>query len=143
MSPPAIYIHEATTDSEFDAVFAIREEVFQEEHQIKADDELYGNDHISHHFLAEVDGQFVGTGRWRISLGGKVRMERLAVRPAFRGRGIARVLMEHMLRRVPQNREVYLHAPLDTVGFYQKLGFRSRGDSFLEAGLEHIEMSKM
>ncbi|MFT5128484.1 MAG: putative GNAT family N-acyltransferase [Rhodothermales bacterium] len=37
-------------------------------------------------------------------------------------------------------RPVYLNAQTTAVGFYEKLGFCKRGDVFMDAGIEHIEM---
>jgi len=37
---------------------------------------------------------------------------------------------------------VFLGAQMQAVGFYEKLGFSTCGDPFLEAGIEHVEMEK-
>lgn len=135
-----ITVVEATDDDDFEVVFDIRGEVFQHEHSVPEETEIDGNDHIAHHYLAILDEEYVGTGRWRMSLGGNVRMERLAVLKEHRKKGVGRALMERMLSVVPRNRDIYLHAPTDSVPFYEKLGFEQRGEPFEEAGLPHIEM---
>ncbi len=127
-------------DAGFESVYDIRHEVFQEEQHVPEETEVDGNDHVAHHYLAIVDDRYVGTGRWRLSLGGNVRMERLAVLKDYRHHGVGRALMERMLSAVPPNREIYLHAPVDAAKFYAKLGFEQRGEAFEEAGMPHIEM---
>jgi predicted GNAT family N-acyltransferase len=140
MDQAHINIVEVREDAEFESVFDIRHEVFQDEQQVPEETEVDGNDHVAHHYLAAVNDAFVGTGRWRMSLGGNVRMERLAVLKDFRHHGVGRALMERMLNVIPRDREVYLHAPVDACAFYEKLGFQKRGEQFEEAGMQHIEM---
>ena len=38
--------------------------------------------------------------------------------------------------------EVFLHAQKGAVGFYEREGFESIGPVFLEAGIEHVRMSR-
>jgi len=142
MQQPDIYITDVTEDAEFEAVFDIRNEVFQEEHAVPEETEIDGHDHMARHFLAVLRDEYVGTGRWRITLGGHVRLERLAVLKPFRRQGVGRALMERMLAEAPTGREMYLHAPVEAAGFYEKLGFVQRSDAFEEAGLQHVEMYK-
>jgi predicted GNAT family N-acyltransferase len=40
-------------------------------------------------------------------------------------------------------REPYLHAQLQAVPFYEKLGFSREGDVFDEAGILHVRMSHL
>lgn len=140
MDQQHIIIVEVEDDAGFESVFDIRHEVFQDEQHVPEETEVDGNDHVAHHYLAIVDETYVGTGRWRLSLGGNVRMERLAVLKDYRHHGVGRAMMEVMLKAVPPNREIYLHAPVDAAKFYEKIGFEQRGEAFEEAGMQHIEM---
>jgi predicted GNAT family N-acyltransferase len=36
--------------------------------------------------------------------------------------------------------QIYLHAQIQALGFYEKLGFTGVGKTFLEANIEHIKM---
>jgi predicted GNAT family N-acyltransferase len=38
---------------------------------------------------------------------------------------------------------VELHAQLQAIPFYEKLGFESFGDIFLDAGIQHVAMKKI
>ena len=127
-------------DHEYELVYDIRSDVFQEEYDVPEEDELDGNDHIAHHYLALADGEAVGTARWRISLGGKIKLERIAVLKEFRKLGVGKLLMDRVLKDIPKNRQVYLHAMLGSIGFYEKFGFVSDGEQFEEAGVDHQKM---
>jgi ElaA protein len=70
---------------------------------------------------------------------------RVLTRPAFRGQGHGLELMNKLLFqmglhfapcRVSMAAQAYLEA------FYQKFGFVTDGDRFLEEGLEHVLMSR-
>lgn len=140
MDQPHINIVAVDDDAGFESVYDIRHEVFQDEQHVPEETEVDGHDHVAYHYLAIVNGRYVGTGRWRMSLGGNVRMERLAVLKEFRHHGVGRALMKRMLDVVPRGREIYLHAPVGAAQFYAKLGFEQRGDAFEEAGMQHVEM---
>lgn len=120
----------------------IRRAVFIEEQNVPEHEELDGRDDESMHFLVELDGQAVATCRLRI-LGHKAKLERMAVRSEYRGCGIGRVLVGHVLERLnllPEVVKVQLHAQMPTKGFYQNLGFRAVGEPFFEADIAHIKM---
>lgn len=128
------------TDKEFEVVFTIRAKVLQEEFNVPEEFDLDGNDHISHHYLAYENGQPVGTARWRVTLGRKVKLERFAVLPEHRGNGLGKTLLQSVLRDAPEGLEIYLEAHSDVVPFYQKHGFRVDGDSYDVSGIPHQRM---
>ena len=93
------------------------------------------------HFVAVADGEVVGTLRL-ISLPEHTKIGRVAVRLAYRGRGIARRMigaaMDHA-RQEGQER-FYLTAQSDKLGFYQSLGFAAFGPEFMDGGMPHRAM---
>jgi predicted GNAT family N-acyltransferase len=86
------------------------------------------------------DGRAVATGR----LQDDGRIGRMAVLEDWRGQGIGRAILEHLLglARRQQLSDVYLHAQADSTGFYRQSGFTDCGKSFMEAGIPHIEMRR-
>jgi len=118
--------------------------VFQEEQGIDPELEFDGLDHAATHLLAYVDGHPVGTARMR-SIGKKtIKIERLAVLPEARRKGIGKQLTqkaldfakEHHYQTAILNSQVYIKS------LYEKLGFRQVGEVFDEAGIPHIKMIK-
>jgi predicted GNAT family N-acyltransferase len=66
----------------------------------------------------------------------------MAVLKNYRGRGIGRELLRRavFLARRRAARLIFLHAQIPVVAFYQKMGFRSVGRPFVEAGIRHRKM---
>jgi Predicted acyltransferase len=120
----------------------IRRLVFIEGQKVPEGEEWDGRDDEAMHFLVDVDGQAAGTCRVRI-LGHKAKLERMAVLEEYRGHGIGRFMMEHVLERLtlmPEVQKVHLHAQIAAKGFYHHFGFRAEGEHFFEADIEHIKM---
>ncbi len=121
----------------------LRRIVFIAEQGVPEADELDGHDAECTHFLAREAGRAVGCARLR-PYGAKRKVERVAVLKELRGSGLGRQLMDaveaHALRE--GQRELVLHAQAAVVGFYEKLGWRSVGPIFEEAGIPHQKMEK-
>lgn len=119
----------------------IRKIVFIDEQQIPREIEQDGRDEESHHWLAfDLEGLVIGTAR----LLPDGQIGRMAVLPDYRGRGIGFSLLELAVgkaRRLGFD-EAYLHAQSSARGFYEKAGFKVRGEPFMEAGIAHIEMNQ-
>jgi predicted GNAT family N-acyltransferase len=117
----------------------IRREVFIREQEIPESEEWDGEDAGSVHVLARLNRDPVGTGR--LEPAGKIG--RIAVIAGMRGRGIGTRILLRLLDEARRLgiREPYLHAQVQAVPFYERLGFSCRGDVFDEAGIPHVRMS--
>jgi ribosomal protein S18 acetylase RimI-like enzyme len=72
------------------------------------------------------------------------KLRQIAVAPAYQGQGFgAQVVsgMEHALR-LRDAEHFCLHSRQSVQGFYEKLGYKVRGDVFEEIGLPHVLMEK-
>jgi|SRR5690606_8443266 len=95
--------------------------------------------------LAALDGdRVVGTLLLREVDPGTARIMRMAVLPESRGRAIGRALVAHAeaLARERGFRRLMMHARSSAIGFYEKCGYTTVGDEFLEQGIPHIRMEK-
>ena len=121
----------------------IRFEVFIQEQKVDEQEEYDEYEEESHHFLALAGGLPAGTARWRTTDKG-IKLERFAVLLSMRGNGVGSALVKACLREALPNlkngQEIYLHAQVQALPFYQKLGFTAFGDLFSEAGIEHRKM---
>lgn len=117
----------------------IRREVFCREQGVPEDEEIDGLDEACRHYLARIDDEPVATARTRILASGEGRIERVAVRARLRGHGIGRALMRRLIADLGPS-PIALNAQLHGVGFYQGLGFKSEGEIFLDAGIDHVRM---
>lgn len=133
-----------SSPADLDAAFAIRRQVFVEEQNVAAREEYDEFETSSTHFLARIDGVPGGTARWRRTSNG-VKLERFAVLKAYRGRGVAKALVQAVLNDVfsqqPEPIErIYLHAQRTAMPLYAHFGFVPIGPLFEEAGIQHQKM---
>lgn len=150
--PSGTHVHRVT-DAEMavlepgdslDDAFAVRRAVFVEEQGVAPERERDGRDDEAVHVLARIDGDAIGTARLRCRDGETAKVERVAVRREYRGRGWGRRLMataEAAARDRGQSR-VRLHAQTSVEAFYRDLGYETTSDVFEEAGIPHVEMEK-
>ena len=123
-------------------VMVVRGIVFIEEQKVDWEGEIDEFEDTSTHFLGEVRGQPVATGRLRILADGTAKVERIAVRPAWRGQGYARAVVRYLLdhARGRGAQRFVMHAQLYLQKFYEDFGFRREGHVFVECGIDHITM---
>ena len=119
--------------------FQIRKEVFVKEQKCDPSDE-YENEEVSTHFLLIDDNTAVATARYRQTKNG-IKMERFAVLKEKRGKGYGLLILNHMIDDLSNNKLIkYLHAQVQVVGFYEKVGFKKIGEQFDEVGIMHYKM---
>jgi len=125
----------------------IRREVFTLGQGVPEALEFDGLDEEADHLLAlSTDGNAeepIGTARMRV-IEGAAKAERVAVRASERRLGVGRALMEAIERRARDRGcgRVVLNAQVAVLGFYEELGYESRGPVFEEAGIAHRAMEK-
>jgi len=118
----------------------VRRAVFIVEQEVPEQEEWDSDDLVSAHVLAVRNREPVGTGR--LSPGGKIG--RLAVLSEFRGRGLGARILKTLLQEASHRGllDVYLHAQVQALVFYEKLGFKVEGEVFDEAGIPHRKMRR-
>ena len=136
------------TDEQLQQCLEIRKEVFVEEQQVPVELEIDQFDHLepdAYHLLIEVQGQPAATGRITYYQDNAAKMQRVAVRQAFRSQGIGKVLMlglENVARELGLEKSI-LDAQLHAVPFYEKLGYVVTSEEpFEDAGIMHHRMEK-
>ncbi|HYD17128.1 MAG TPA: GNAT family N-acetyltransferase [Patescibacteria group bacterium] len=131
-----------TTEDDLAACMAIRNVAFVDEQNVPAAIEADGLDPSARQFGVRADGQLVGTCRVRL-IGSAAKIERVAVMKDYRGKGVGRVLMKYILNELRKNGDIHLFklsSQAYAVPFYEKLGFKTRGHEYLEAGIPHYDM---
>lgn len=119
----------------------IRERVFVQEQRVPPEQEWDSQDLVAVHFLAESDGFAVGTAR----LLPDASMGRVAVLKEWRGLGIGDALIKAAIAEAERRgqHEQTLTAQVHAAQFYERLGFESISDEFIEAGIPHVEMRRL
>src|SRR5690606_36902498 len=103
-------------------------------------DQLNGN---CEHILVYHEGEAVGTGRVRV-VEGVGKLERICILKSYRKLGIGKVIVQG-LENIPKEKgleQVKLHGQTHAEGFYQKLGYKTASDEFMEDGIPHYLMVK-
>lgn len=128
-------------EQELIKAFLVRGIVYMHEQNCPYDEEFDLNDFTSTQILGLVDGEPALTARIRY-FSGFAKLERLAIREAYRGKGYGHALLQFMLRLCEQKgyREFYLHAQKRLEPFYEQYGFRRVGDNFHFSDHDYVEM---
>ena len=120
---------------------AVRRAVFIDEQGVPEALEWDEHDAVSVHFLAVADdGAPIGCAR----LLPDGHVGRMAVLPAWRGRGVGRGLLDAVLGAAAERgfRMLRLSAQTHAAGFYARAGFTALGPEYEEAGIPHVAMQK-
>jgi predicted GNAT family N-acyltransferase len=118
---------------------AIRMQVFVDEQDVPAEEELDGRDTACLHVLArDAEGAAIGTAR--MQRGGHIG--RIAVSKPWRKRGVGSRLVAELLEVAREDglASVDLDSQLQAIGFYERLGFVAGGGVFMDAGIPHRNM---
>ncbi|MEX0741116.1 MAG: GNAT family N-acetyltransferase [Pseudohongiella sp.] len=75
---------------------------------------------------------------------GTAKLRQMSVNPRMQGIGLGRTLLANVeiLLAAQGFHRLYMHARNSAIGFYQKLGYQTEGDPFVEVTIPHIRMSK-
>lgn len=138
---PRITVKRISSEKELAQAMRIRIRVFVREQGVPAEIELDEDDKRALHLLASLGGRAVGTARI-VMRGGQAKIGRMAVLKSHRRKKIGRNLLTRAVMTAKKQgaREVYLHAQVAVVGFYESAGFRCVGPVFDEAGIAHRKM---
>ncbi len=133
----------------------VREEVFVVEQGVPPELEYDELDATSLHVLAvDADGTPLGTARLISGaqaleltggIEGRVLLGRLAVVKAARGTGLGAALVRAIeaAGRERGARECELHAQVQALGFYERLGYAAEGPVYDDAGIPHRTMTRV
>lgn len=136
-----------TTPLELEEAWRIRRTVFSGEQSIPNAQDLDGKDEESFHILiwdAAIE-KYIGTGRLTPQKSAAI-LARIAVLPAYRGRGIGKKLVQSLEQIAIEYgiNHLILHPHKYLEGFYSSLGYIATPDPpYIVAGHELIVMEKM
>ena len=146
-----LQVSRVTTNAEMRDALSVRRRVFIEEQQVPEELEVDEHDGdpaqvtTARHVLGRAGGRAVATGRLLLADDhGHAHIGRVAVLAEERGRGYGTAVMLalHDLAREQGFEGITLAAQLHAIGFYERLGYKARGEVFLDAGIEHRWMER-
>ena len=146
-TPDTLQVVIVTTPEEMADALSVRRAVFIEEQGVAEEEEIDHHDGdparvtSAVHVVAYAEGRPVGTARLLLEAppGESPHIGRVAVLREWRRTGCGRAVVEalHEEARRRGFRGITLASQLQAIPFYERLGYRARGEIFLDAGIEH------
>lgn len=130
-------------EEELKDAFSVRKQVFVDEQNVSAEEEYDEYDDTAKHVVLYDGDVPVGAGRFRI-VDGIGKMERICVLSSHRQKGAGKIIMDTLeaLAKEEALPKLKLHAQTHAEPFYNKLGYETISDVFLEADIPHVVMIK-
>lgn len=124
------------------AIREIRHQVFIQEQKVPEELEWDDTDAIADHYLAVAgDNTPVAVARLYPSVTDTARIGRMAVLPAYRGRGVGEALLRHLVTEAAEAfDDIALSAQEPAIPFYERSGFHVCSDPYEDAGIPHVDM---
>ena len=91
------------------------------------------------YIVAKINLITIGTARYRPTDFG-MKLERFAVLKEYRKFGVGSAMVLYILKKLENQKSIYLNSQKDVVNFYKKLGFEIIGEAFYEAEIAHYKM---
>jgi predicted GNAT family N-acyltransferase len=134
-----IKINTVTTDQDYRDCLYIRNKVFIEEQNINKKLEYDDKKVNAIYIVAKINLITIGTARYRPTDFG-MKLERFAVLKEYRKFGVGSAMVLYILKKLENQKSIYLNSQKDVVNFYKKLGFEIIGEAFYEAEIAHYKM---
>ena len=126
---------------DFKDLRAVREPVFVIEQNVPIEEEWDALDPLCHHVIArDLNHIPIGTGR----LTPEHKIGRMAVLKEWRGNEVGAALLQALIDKARELNwpEVSLNSQVSALGFYEKYGYKIKGDAFTEVNIKHHVMEK-
>ncbi|MGG0187293.1 GNAT family N-acetyltransferase [Bacillus rhizoplanae] len=130
-------------EEELKDAFSVRKQVFVDEQNVSSEEEYDEYEDVAKHVVLYDEGVPVGAGRFRI-VDGIGKMERICVLSSHRQKGAGKIIMNALetLAKEEALPKLKLHAQTHAEPFYNKLGYETISDVFMEADIPHVVMIK-
>lgn len=136
-------LHAEFSDQLIEDEKKIRQEVFISEQGFEF--EFDDIDNNSTHMMLYNDADAVGCCRFFPGENpGEYIIGRIAVRKAYRGKSMGRRIVEMAIQHLKDAgaAKISLSAQVQVKGFYEAVGFRAKGDVYMDEHCPHIHMEK-
>lgn len=126
---------------ELKEAYLVRKKVFVIEQNVPESLEWDKYDDTALHVIYKVDESIVGTGRI-VFLNDAAKIGRVAVLKSYRNQGIGKMIIQFLIEAAKKRgkKTIFANVQIRAQKFYEKLGFKRVGNTFIEAGIEHIKM---
>lgn len=120
----------------------IREEVFVKEQEYPVEQEFDEADENCWHLVLTDNEKAVATARLLKLSEGVFKPGRIAVLKEYRGKNIGAELLTLIIEKAKEMgaKELHIGAQTYAVGFYEKFGFKTTGEEYMDEHIPHIDM---
>ncbi len=130
---------------DFEEYFQLRWKLLRKPWNQPRGSEQDADEAIGYHVMVKDDGRIAGIARLQNVTENLAQLRYMAVDEDYRGRGVGRMIVQHMEDHARDNRvkEIFLHARENAVAFYEKLGYHRVEKSYLLFDcIQHYKMNK-
>jgi predicted GNAT family N-acyltransferase len=136
-------VKQVTTKEQLDDAFAVRRTVFVAEQQVPEEEEIDQYEDEATHVVLYDNEEPIGAARIRV-LDGIGKLERICVLSSGRKKGAGKLIV-NKLEEIAASQGVSklkLNAQTHAIPFYERLGYETVSDVFMDAGIPHVTMIK-
>lgn len=136
-------VKQVTTKEQLDDAFAVRRTVFVDEQQVPEEEEIDQYEDEATHVVLYDNEEPIGAARVRV-LDGIGKLERICVLSSGRKKGAGKLIV-NKLEEIATSQGVSklkLNAQTHAIPFYERLGYETVSDVFMDAGIPHVTMIK-
>jgi predicted GNAT family N-acyltransferase len=136
-------VKQVTTKAQLEDAYKVRRTVFVHEQQVPEEEEIDQYEDVAKHIVLYDHEEPVGAARVRI-LDGIGKLERICVLLSHRKKGAGKLLV-NKLEEIASSHGVHkfkLNAQTQAIPFYERLGYKTVSDIFMDAGIPHVTMIK-
>ncbi|MFS0882780.1 GNAT family N-acetyltransferase [Bacillus sp. 7586-K] len=136
-------VQQVTTKEQLEDAFKVRQEVFVNEQKVPVEEEIDQFEDEAIHIVLYDERTPVGAARLRI-LDGIGKLERICVLSSCRGKGAGKQLVDKLEEIASSEgvKKFKLNAQTHAIPFYERLGYKTISDIFMDAGIPHVTMIK-
>ncbi|KKI93676.1 acetyltransferase [Bacillus sp. SA1-12] len=136
-------VQQVTTKEQLEDAFSVRRTVFVDEQQVPEEEEIDQFEDESTHVVLYDNGEPIGAARIRV-LDGIGKLERICVLSSSRKKGAGKLLVLKLeeIAAAQGVTKLKLNAQTHAIPFYERLGYETVSDVFMDAGIPHVTMIK-
>ncbi|MGG3888406.1 GNAT family N-acetyltransferase [Metabacillus fastidiosus] len=133
-----------TTDKQLEDAFNIRKIVFVEEQKVPIEEEIDQFENEADHLVLYDGEKPVGAARFRV-VDEYGKLERICILKDYRNKGAGSLIMEYLENLASQRglNKIKLNAQTKAVPFYERFGYKTVSELFMDAGIPHVTMTKI
>jgi predicted GNAT family N-acyltransferase len=136
-------VKQVTTKDQLEDAYSVRRTVFVDEQQVPEEEEIDQFEDESTHIVLYDNEVPVGAARLRV-LDGIGKLERICVLSSSRKNGAGKLLVNKLEEIAIEQgvSKLKLNAQTHAIPFYERLGYETVSDVFMDAGIPHVTMIK-